>query len=272
MAPGWVLPVAVLVAAPALAGCLALPDTPARPLDLATDAETCREVLLLVLVDPDHARRFLPSGFEPADAAAFFGSPIPAGRALVSVNAIRCEASALEDGPAAFADLIVVVEPPRVEGASVEDATRSAYSVREYVSGPGLVEATAGTGYAVRRIGIDVAFGPGPDGAASTGTGVLADEHGELARLEVHAVPGASDTATANLFQVTPTGLVVHGFAWRDGPLSVGGATCTLRPGSLVADVLGAERCDEADVAGALFGPVDVRARLRYFPGAGVVG
>lgn len=271
---------AMVLLAPALAGCLSAtepstgpptePPAPTGPLDLTTSMDGCGEILVLVLVDPGHARRFLPPGFEPADAAAFFGSPAAAGRAMVAINSIECEGSTLEKGPTASAELVVLVEPPEVEGATVEGALRNVYNVHQYTAGSTLVEATDGTGFAVSQVAIEAAFGPAPGGAATTGTGVLTDDEGELARFEVTVAPGLRDTATANQFQLTSTGLVVYAYAWEDGATSVGRATCTVRSGSLIADVLGTTTCEGAETVGILFGPVDFQGRFQYFPGAGV--
>lgn len=263
----------LLIAATALMGCLAsapsATDTATRDVDIVTDARSCTEIFLGVLVDPEHARRFLPAGFEPADAAAALGSAVPAGRALVAINAVECDGSAIESGPLGFAELIVAVERPEIESARVEEAARNAYLLHGFTSAARLIEETAHTGFSLGIADVDAAFAVAAGDAHVAGRGRIADAAGELARFDIVAAPVGPESSSANQFQVTPSGLAAHELSWRSAEVAVGSATCSLRAGSLVAEALGTTGCADVPTIGALMGPFDLDGRFRHFAAPG---
>lgn len=76
----------------------------------------CTETGVIFLVGFDQAASALPEGFEPADAAAFFGAPAPMGEAAVFLTATRCEAWTGAAGGVDEALIGITIQPPDAPG------------------------------------------------------------------------------------------------------------------------------------------------------------
>lgn len=248
MRPVLLLP--LLLVAPALAGCLdaatlaAAPAGGAEGATLPWERRGCRFVVAFVPVDRDALAPHMPPGFVPTGGAPFVG-PVEGtpAEATLGVEAFLCERGTGADGaevaPMAYGSFFASALPPdemQVDGPDgqyyvkwdtlVPDAAR-----RERMLAAGM-PARAG----------DVAFEALPRGEAAT----LAMEGVGTFRFTYDAPQPPSTTGNGFPFaEFTPT--AGRGVAtWRatvaNVSVALGAGVLELEPGSLAAQVAGAER------------------------------
>lgn len=275
-----VLALAVLILAPALAGCGAdddggpgPPDQGAAerslPGDMANDLHGCSEVALVVFRDRAVLQALLPQGFTAADARSMLGAPVPTGMGVAAMGVITCEEALLADGSLGFSDLGIVIEPPSVHGVTLDAASVELYLVAMYTDSPRQIDAFGAVGLDIFPATAGATVGAvGPVVQGSSG---VADHGGRLLTVdEAVAPPGAPEPGITRLWQATEDGLAVFDYAYTDLAVATGvPAGCQPRPDSVVSEVLGSDPCGAPGAQVVMFSGAAFEGTFRFFEGAG---
>lgn len=255
----WLIALALLGAA----GCIGQPagdeadgDVVESGMPAATVIDAgltdCVELGVARLVSFEHARSLLPPAYEPGEAADFLGMPTPTGGGVVLAGQLACGGSIMEDGPLAWADLLVFTEPPEVPGAGPDRGYANLYQLAEFTQGEATLTMLKGFGFEAPPAEVIVDFEVGP--ALPVGSATIRDHEADLLRFSVAAgVPQPYDLF-ARFWHETENGTAF--FAHDRSPITMflGVVTeCEAPPGSLHAVAFGVTDCTGGDSMGGVF-------------------
>lgn len=260
------------------AGCLAPAAVPSDASDAAsmsthlmTDVSLsgCREVGLGRFVSFDAARSLLPPGFEPADAAGFLGMPAPVGRTAVLSGHLTCEGSVLDGAAMAWADLIVPIATPQVDGLALDDGKQDVYQLAQFTSGRATAALFGSVGFS--SFLADVASEP-PALAASVARAATTVDGTEMLRFEGTGAVEQTFVLDVRFWHATPTGLAYVEHTRSPTLLRFGAVvSCEAAAGSPFAEAFGVTDCGGPDsFAGVFPEPSDFTSTFHHLPGARV--
>lgn len=241
------------------------------PLDADASLSDCREIGIARLVSFDHARGLLPAGYAPGEAAEFLGMPVPTGGGVVLAGQIECAGSVLDDGPLAWADLLVYVEPPQIPGVVHDEGVAHLYQLAEFTNGEGTLDLLQEVGFAAVSADVAISFTGGP--SLPVGSGSVADASGDRLRFEVASAAPQPYELLARFWHETANGTAY--FAHDRTPITMfmGAVTaCEARAGSLHAEAFGSTDC-ASDSSGGVFAQLsDFESTFHFLPGVWATG
>lgn len=252
-----------------VAGCLAGPDdatgfpgaedggggadATVGPFEEAFTLRACAETGVVLMIDFDHAESVLPEGFEPADADAFLGSPVPMNQAGVFITATVCEGSTLAEGAYAEAIVGITVEAPDFPGDRVDAVDMYALGAGTTVNEVMIQLETLGWPVYGSAVANAVETVPTPQASGS-----VEDESGEVYAFEIAGPHGTLAVEnTYRWWHVASPGVSYVDYE-IDIEAYIGTPTCGIRSGPLAAQAAGTTDCSSPDAMGVMVEALDV--------------
>lgn len=228
------------------------PSDPVATFLSSYSAKNCSEGGLALLVEPAAAQALLPEGYQPRDAGDFFGLGIPTGKAVVYLNAQRCETSTLAS-PLTEGQMNVYVVPPDAALPAAFDF----YELDFATETPEVLAKFAGVGWN-GTMG-DVALAPAalPRGAAAVGA--VANATIAWFSFDVDTPAENPLDGIGRFWRETQNGLARADHRLTT-TLTAGAASCELGVGTPPAVALGKTECGPGDAIGIVLLPFDYEA------------
>ena len=237
-------PLPLLLVPVLLAGCALAPrdDAPPEPLVLPTDLSDCQVAVGLVPVPAARFAERMPRGWRALQTEDLGLPDDPRGDAVLGIQMARCASGYggnATDAP--YASYFTPVEPP--EGVGDAGARFHFLKWDTLVADPAVLDALRSAG--APALPGAVAFGPRlPAAEAFQGS---FDMNGTHVLRATGPVPSYPDLAEFSYVEHQP--LAGGGYAvWRaiatSDPLTVGGVTIDIPPGSYAREVAGGPRAD----------------------------
>lgn len=233
--PTLVSPAAPISEDAAMPAALALVPPTDPSFDVPFTATGCQGAEVDINVAASLLARYLPPGFRSGDPHILLGLPVRSARGAVALTVHNCASATIGgDGPLALAFLAILVEAPDVPGerqAAAED-----WYVVAFLSDREEILALARDARAPAEEGSSV-FDVVGGGAAARSTAAALDGADEAFTIDAAVGAAKSEAGTLRRYWHSHP----RGTSWFDvaitGPLLQGMATCSMRAGTVWADV-----------------------------------
>lgn len=245
----------------ATAASLAHPE----PWTIDNTASGCLEAFLLVPLEADAVAPHLPEGFAPADLQTMLGTPFATGSSGAYITAYECAESAYGNVTLLGGDWGFVVAAPNVEGVN-ESVSSNLYTMQSFTANPLLAGAFEAAGVEGHWVAPSVLVDVLPTGS-SIGAAEFADADGVVAEWNIAAPVPQPFTVAARFWHSAEHGTVYGEYLLDGVPTANGGATCTFRAGSMIADALGFTDCNGHGVVGLTLNGADWDSKYVFLPG-----
>jgi hypothetical protein len=248
-------------------GCSSPPAPPIEApetasIDVLLEPTNCALGLVIITTSLEQAQRALPQGFVARDAQAVFGTPVAMGRGAMLLGNVQCTGSGLSDEPYGWAELLIAVEAPRVQG--LEPVSTNYYAALMYAT-PGPV------GDLFNLAGWPLLDGPSMVTVTPAAVGGWAQgklEHGGQIVWQ-YSLNGAMELtfiARERIWHAADDGLMFlendySNRAW------LGVAQCSLPAGGAAASLVGVTSCPLGDSVGAVVPKQSWKGRFVTLPG-----
>lgn len=238
---GW--SIALVLFATIASGCFVATDV-----SHGHDVSECDHVQYFLPVPTEQARRFLPPGFAPANAADVESRPGWDGKALVYLDVVVCAESEIEAGPFAGSTLALAVERPQVaDEFDVARVDHEFYTIVYWTDGSNQLVELRRTGY--HAVEAQISIEPAAQGFSQRSE-VVDDEgivHFEEA---VFHQDERREASTSRFWHAAEAGWTWSEIRTPARPTHQGPPSdCTFRDGSLARQLIGDDGCDATEDA-----------------------
>ena len=231
------------------------------PFVVANNVTDCREVAVVFFLDFADANAKLPDGFEAADVQGLLGTPVPLGRAGALLTTAVCQQGVLSQGRYDEASIAITVQPPAF-GTDLAPSTVDLYEFGRATSVPAHADVLGIVAWP--RTG-SVVEATASDSPAIQGSGRVEDAEGELYSYTMTGPPTAvAVSGTFRWWNVGPDGVSLFDYTFEADGYG-GGGECSVRAGSLAAQIVGATSCSPTDsILIALPGITGITSEFRH--------
>ena len=229
--------------------------------DVNYNANQCRELFVVKLVEFAQAQRNLPAGYKAKDAQGLLGLPIAAGRAALWLNAATCSQSEFAIGGIDEGGYGVYVDKPTVAGDRPA-ADTDFYQFGRFTAKEEKLVMLRAVNYTVFEGSVDVTITPQAAGGAATAGGTVRNDEGARAFTMGGTAPASQPLkGRARFWHDTSNGTAYFDYV-VDLSVSQGTGSCQVFEPA-VRQKLGIETCGN-DTLSLAFPPYKWEGKFTY--------
>jgi hypothetical protein len=232
---------------------------------LPYNASSCREGLVVVLVDFAQAQKSLPPGFKARDAQGLLALPIAAGKAAVVINANGCTKSDFQPGGLDEATISIYVDAPNVGGP--QKIETNFYEVVRWTSHEESLQLFRSLGWNIFEGYPNMAIVPLAAGGGVSGNGDVKNDEGIVQHtMGITAPQTEAAKFDGRFWHVTPTGIAYAEYH-ASTTSSKGSGSCSLRSGP-AKTIVGIDSCQNGSTFGLALPSFKWDGTIGNLPGA----